>query len=330
MLPETALGERIPCSSKGHAPDLLAHVRGSGTGRLVLLGHLDTVISHDGHAAISEDGDRLTGSGSIDMKGGLAVALGVMRELARREEAFELLAFLVVTDEEWRTDEFAHGPRFANFDACLCFEAGERVGAGEGVIVRRKAAGALQVRAKGRASHAGAAPDDGANALLALAHAAESLAAWHDPHGPGRLTVVPTVIHAGDAINVVPAAGELICDLRADSLEVFEEVLRDVPRHHREVSLEASMLRRWPGMDTREATAALLGRAGELAGAGVLALERGGASDASHLAAHVPVTVDGLGPIGGGAHAPHEHVLRSSIRPRAAVALAVAAAALGA
>jgi glutamate carboxypeptidase len=144
------------------------------------------------------------------------------------------------------------------------------------------------------------------------------------------LTVVPTVIHAGDAINVVPATGELICDLRADNLEVFEEVLREVPRHHREVVLEASMLRRWPGMDTREETAALLGRAGELAGAGVLALERGGASDASHLAAHVPVTVDGLGPIGGGAHAPDEHVLRSSIRPRAAVALAVAAAALGA
>jgi glutamate carboxypeptidase len=94
------------------------------------------------------------------------------------------------------------------------------------------------------------------------------------------------------------------------------------------VRLEAGLLRRWPGMDARAATAPLLGRAGGLLGRPVLAGARGGASDASHFAAHVPLTVDGLGPRGGGAHAPHEHVLEASLEPRAQVALAVATAAL--
>jgi glutamate carboxypeptidase len=55
----------------------------------------------------------------------------------------------------------------------------------------------------------------------------------------------------------------------------------------------------------------------------VIGAGRGGASDASHFAPSIPLTVDGLGPRGGGAHAPHEFVLRASLRSRAEVALAV-------
>ena len=83
--------------------------------------------------------------------------------------------------------------------------------------MRRKAAGTIKVRARGRAAHSGSAPDRGRNALLALATAAQAVAARHAPDGPDRLTAVPTVLHAGDAFNVVPGRGELICDLRADA-----------------------------------------------------------------------------------------------------------------
>ena len=65
------------------------------------------------------------GSGTVDMKGGVALALGVMRELAARPELYAEAAVLLVNDEEWRTAPFAHAERFAGFDACLCFEAGE-------------------------------------------------------------------------------------------------------------------------------------------------------------------------------------------------------------
>jgi glutamate carboxypeptidase len=79
-------------------------------------------------------------------------------------------------------------------------------------------------------------------------------------------------------------------------------------------------------MDAREATAGPLATAGELLGRPVVGQERGGASDASHMAQRVPVTVDGLGPRGGGSHNPDEFVLRESLRTRAEVACAVAAA----
>ncbi len=332
LLPEAAEVERVPCSSPGHAPDLLARVGGSGSGRLLLLGHVDTVIAHPEHRPLSRDAGRLDGSGTVDMKGGVVISLGVLRELAAHAaDTFAELALLLVCDEEWRTAPFAHSSRFAGFDACLCFEAGQRApDAGEGVVVRRKAAGTLHVTARGASSHSGSAPEKGRNALLALARAAGVVAGFHDPAGPERLTAVPTVMHSGDAFNVVPAAGELYCDLRADTEAVFGRVLEALPAEVGGATLSAELVRVWPGMDTREAATPVLAAASERLGRPVVGMERGGASDASHLASTVPLTIDGLGPRGGGAHAPHEHVLARTLHERAEVALAVAAAALSA
>jgi glutamate carboxypeptidase len=81
-------------------------------------------------------------------------------------------------------------------------------------------------------------------------------------------------------------------------------------------------------MDNRESTVGLLEAAGSALGRPIIGAGRGGASDASHFAASIPLTVDGLGPRGGGAHAPHEYVLATSLKPRAEVALAVADAVL--
>ena len=97
------------------------------------------------------------------------------------------------------------------------------------MIVRRKGAGTLRVRATGRAAHSGSAPQHGRNALLALAHAAIEVAATADPRGPDRLTVVPTIVRSGDALNVVPASGELVFDMRADDTAAFRGVLEAVP-----------------------------------------------------------------------------------------------------
>ena len=129
------------------------------------------------------------------------------------------------------------------------------------MVAKRKAAGTLQIRARGVAAHSGAAPERGRNALLALGQAAREVAAQSDPDGPDRLTAVPTVIRSGEAFNVVPAAGELICDLRADSLEAFNPVLASVRSERDGVELEAALVRRWPGMDTRSAAGPLLSAA---------------------------------------------------------------------
>jgi glutamate carboxypeptidase len=329
LAPDEATSERVPCSSAGHAEDLIIRLKGTGTRRALLVGHNDTVVAHNEHKHLKRVGEQLVGSGSIDMKGGNVLALGALRAFAKHPERYDELALLLVCDEEWRTSDFTHVPRFAGFDAVLCFEAGELVGPDEGVVVRRKAAGTIHITAHGRTAHSGSAPDRGRNALLALATAAQAVAARHAPHGPAHLSAVPTVMRSGEAFNVVPGHGELFCDVRADTLEAIEDVLQHVPAEHDEVRLEAELIRRWPGMQQEEPTAPVLARASELLGRTVAPSSRGGASDASHFAATVPISIDGLGPRGGKAHNPEEFVLEASLQPRAEVALAVISAALG-
>jgi glutamate carboxypeptidase len=324
LAPDDAAVEHLTCSSPDHAPDLLLRLTGTGAKRILLLGHVDTVIAHADHRPLHRDGDRLVGSGTVDMKGGDVLALGVLRALATRPEDFAEAALLLVCDEEWRVGPFAHVPRFAGWDACLCFEGGQHADGGhDAVIVKRKAAGTVHVTATGRSSHSGSAPDRGINALLALAAAAQAVAACHAPDAPDHLTAVPTVLRCGEAFNVVPGSGELVCDVRADSLTAFDRVVAAVPADVGGARLDARLAREWPGMDARAATATLLERAGAAIGRPIVAAARGGASDASHFAASIPLTVDGLGPHGGGAHAPHEYVLASGFRPRAEVALAL-------
>jgi glutamate carboxypeptidase len=328
LAPEDASVERPACSSPGHAADLLLRLHGTGRARLLLVGHLDTVHAHDSHRPLERGANRLVGSGSVDMKGGDVFALSVLRAMAERRADFAEVALLLVSDEEWRAAPFAHADRFAGWHACLCFEAGQLAGDEEAVVVKRKGAGTIRVAASGRAAHSGSAPDDGANALLALSAAATAVAARHDPAGPDRLTAVPTVIRSGDAFNVVPATGELFCDVRADSLEAIDAVARAVPHEVGRARLETELLRRWPPMDSREATAGLVARAADVAGRRIAASGRGGASDASHFAPVIALTVDGLGPRGGAAHSPREYVLLDSVAPRAEIALAITLAAL--
>jgi glutamate carboxypeptidase len=330
LLPGGVETERLECSSPDHAPDLLARMRGTGSGRLLLLGHLDTVISHEAHHPLRRDGDLFRGPGTIDMKGGVALALGVLRALSERREEYAEVALLLVVDEEWRSAPFVHAERFTDFDACLCFEGGELTDGGEeAVIVRRKAAGTIRVEAEGRASHSGSEPDEGRNALLALAHLALAAAGRHAPGEPERLTVVPTILRSGEAFNVVPGDGELFIDVRAASLDAIESVIEGLPLEVDGVSLRPEMTRRWPAMQMAERAAGPLHLASELLGRPIVGAERGGASDASHLAAGAPLlAIDGLGPLGGGSHAPDEHVIAASLRSRAEVALAVVAAVL--
>ena len=108
LLPDEAQIERIPCSSPDHAPDLLARLTGTGSKRILLLGHLDTVVAHAEHRPLTREGEKLVGSGSVDMKGGVVLSLGAMRVLARRPQDYAEVALLVVCDEEWRKGPLAH------------------------------------------------------------------------------------------------------------------------------------------------------------------------------------------------------------------------------
>ena len=330
LLPDEAEVERIPCSSPDHAPDLLARVRGTGTRRILLLGHLDTVVAHAEHQPLARDGEKLVGSGTVDMKGGVVLSIGAMHAVLQRPQDYAEVALLVVCDEEWRKGPLQHVERFAGWDACLCFEGG-RAQPGR----RRRGGRAAQGgrddpghRARPRRPLGLGAATAGATRCSRSAVAAQAVAACHDPDGPSHLTAVPTVLRAGEAFNVVPGHGQLFCDLRADEIDAIEAVLDAIPAEHGGVRLESELIRRWPGMHSEEAVGGLLARASTALGRPVVPASRGGASDASHIAAAVPVTVDGLGPRGGAAHNPDEFVLEASLAPRAEVALAVLDAAL--
>src|SRR5829696_6525642 len=78
LVPDDEELERVPCSPPDHADDLIARLRGTGSGRILLLGHLDTVIAHANHRPLERDGEKLVGSGSVDMKGGVVLSLGVL------------------------------------------------------------------------------------------------------------------------------------------------------------------------------------------------------------------------------------------------------------
>src|SRR3712207_5185672 len=69
LVPDEAEVGRLPCSSPDHAPDLVARLGGTGQRRILLLGHLDTVVSHAEHRPLERDGEKLIGSGTVDMKG---------------------------------------------------------------------------------------------------------------------------------------------------------------------------------------------------------------------------------------------------------------------
>jgi glutamate carboxypeptidase len=329
FLPTGGAVQRIGSSSAECVEDLHITWTGTGTRRLLLLGHVDTVVAHARHQPVRRENGRLIGSGTSDMKGGVAISLAVARALVPEAGAYAELSVLLVSDEEWRVEGFAHAPRFLGYDACLCFEAGERAADGnEAVIVRRKGAGTLRVHATGRAAHSGSQPQLGRNALVALSRAAIEIAALHDPEGPERLTVVPTILAAGEALNMVPPSGELTVDIRSDDTTAFARVVEAIPREIDGVTIEPRLDRVWPAMDSEAATVELLRDASERFGAPIIAKGRGGASDASHFAPTIALTVDGLGPRGGGAHNPGEFVNPDTLGPRTEVALAVARAAL--
>src|SRR3954453_15538010 len=151
LLPDDAALERVPCSSPDHALDLVARLTGTGERRVLLLGHVDTVVAHTAPRPLERDGNKLVGSGAVDMKGVVVLSLGVMRALAARREDYARGARLLVCAGGGRAARCGPVARVAGFDACLCFEGGARTPDGEdGVVVRRKAAGTMRVRAEGR------------------------------------------------------------------------------------------------------------------------------------------------------------------------------------
>jgi glutamate carboxypeptidase len=309
--------EARPCPPRGDA--VLATVGGGGDG-VLLLGHHDTVWPRGTLAEMPfrvEDG-RVRGPGVFDMKAGIALAMAVLADLARRADP-PRVTLLLTPDEEVGTDASrplllevarAHG-------AALVLEPSLE-GAAK---VARKGTGTFGVRFHGRAAHAGLDPEKGASTLLELAHFTLFAAALTRPDT--GTTVTPTVARSGDRTNVIPESARLGVDCRVWSqaeADRVEAALRAyAPRDPRvTVTFEGGFDR--PPLEPTPAAQALYERAKAVAaqlGFALPAARVGGASDGNLTAAAGVPTLDGLGPVGGGAHARHEWVLASDLPRRA-------------
>ena len=227
--------ELVPIPARG--PYVHATLRGSGRGRVALLCHHDTVFGRGTASArpFTIEGDRAFGPGVADMKGGLALAAQVGHHMAEAPWAFAELELVSASDEESRPQALRTIERLKGFDAVLCFECGRADGS---IVSARKGGRWLRIRANGRASHAGVAPEEGRNAAHAICH--EALRLIEIDAARDGMTLQITGLEGGIGLNTVPAEAALTADLRAQSADDLEWALGQVEAfsEHPDVTLE--------------------------------------------------------------------------------------------
>jgi glutamate carboxypeptidase len=314
-----AIGTRL----LGVAPDRLPHhcLRwhfGDGATRVLLLGHHDTVWpigSLETHPFRNSDGI-LRGPGCFDMKAGLVQALHAVAELPDRAG----VTILVTGDEELGSPD-SRGLIEAEAAGCAAALVLEASADGGALKTERKGVSLYRVRAEGRAAHAGLEPEKGVNASVELSHQILAVLALADPDA--GTTVTPTRMTSGTTTNTVPAAGDFAVDVRIRTLAEQERV--DAAMRGLAPALPGARLiiEGGPNRPPLEPHGALYEQA--VAAARRLGLPEpgqaavGGASDGNFTAGVGTPTLDGLGAVGGGAHADDEHVIVAELPARTAL-----------
>ena len=309
----------VPCPPRGDA--VLASIGvASDAPATLLVGHIDTVwpVGTLSEIPFSFEDDVVRGPGVFDMKAGVAVALQVLDRLRRRPVA-PRVSMLLVPDEEIGSvasrDLLIDTAR--KHDRALVLEPSAQGGAAK---VARKGTGLFRVRFTGIPSHAGLDPEKGASALRALAEFV--LATPGFANVASGTTVTPTVASAGTKTNVVPEHGDVSVDCRVWAPEEparVEGAIRAWRPSDSRVRCEVEGGFDRPPLAQTDASRALFETAQKIAvevGFELRGEHVGGASDGNLTAAAGVPTLDGLGPMGDGAHARHEHVIASDLPRR--------------
>ena len=270
---------------------------------VLLLIHLDTVWPKGSFLPLwNVEGDQITAPGSFDMKVGFVQAVYALQGISGS------VSMLCTTDEEVGSKAsrslIEESARVAK--AVLVLEASIN-GA---VKTGRKGTADFIIEVHGRAAHAGLEPEKGVNATTEIAHIVVHIEKLANPEF--QTTAVPTVLSSGTTTNTVPALARLVVDCRSfamSELERIEKALHQLRPQHPDARIEISGGINRPPLQP-DSTKALFERAkriyaalgrGELLGVAV-----GGASDGNFAAATGVPTLDGLGAIGGNAHAEGE------------------------
>ena len=294
--------------------------------RVLLLGHHDTVwplSTIDTHPAEVVDG-QLRGPGSFDMKAGLVIAFHALAAVPRLDG----VTLLITGDEEpgSHTSRALIEEEARRCAAALVLEA---AGPGGALKTARKGVSRYEVHVRGRAAHAGLEPEQGVNATIELSHQIQAVAELADP--TRGTTVTPTRTRGGTTSNTVPAHASFTVDVRArtsaEQQRTHEAILALRPRiDGAAVSVDGGINR--PPL-APESSAELFARAARIAERlGIRPLRQmavGGASDGNFTAGVGTPTLDGLGAVGGGAHADDEHVVVAELPDRTRLLTALVA-----
>jgi glutamate carboxypeptidase len=308
---------KVPgCRGGGHlyARPLYAAGRRSGDPVQLLLGHCDTVWppgTSDEMPLTVRDGV-IRGPGVYDMKGGLAQMIFALRALRALglEPSVTPVVFVNSDEESGSRESTRHIRRLARV-AERAFVLEPSLGPRGRLKTARKGVGRFSVVVRGEAAHAGLDPGRGASAILELSYLIQALFALNDP--ARGVSVNVGTIDGGLGPNVVAPESRAVVDVRVpkaeDARRVEESILGLTPvMPGVKVSVEGGMGR--PPMERTPRNQRLWKRARTLGEALGLDLEEstaGGASD-GNTTSLLTATLDGLGAVGDGAHAPHEFV----------------------
>ena len=283
---------------------------GDANPEIVLLTHLDTVWPIDSFTPIWEvKENRITGPGVFDMKAGFIQALYALRGVSGS------VALIATTDEETGSksskkliEDLSRKAR-----AVLVFEASV-----DGAVkIGRKGSADFKVTVTGRAAHAGIEPEKGINASTEISQLVLQIAKMENPEF--GTTVVPTTMTSGSTTNTVPALASVDIDVRsfkAAELTRISNALNSLQPQNPEAKITVTGQINRPPLELTS-TQSLFERAqkvnADLGRPTLLGVSVGGVSDGNFAAAAGAPTLDGLGAIGGGAHARGEWVNADSI-----------------
>jgi glutamate carboxypeptidase len=320
--------------SREEAPQTAPQAAAEGAGRAangapvqLLLGHTDTVwpigTVRDMPVEWDEAEDVIRGPGVFDMKAGIAqmvFALEALSELGL-EPTVAPTIFLNSDEEIGSPESQGHVEQLGRVSSRVLVL--EPALGPEGLIkTTRRGVIRFDIRVVGRAAHSGLAPGEGASAIEEMAHVTQSLHALTDPER--GISVNVGTVSGGTAVNVVAAECCASVDVRvrtqADGRWVKDIIQRLEPttpgtRLEIEMSLDRGPMEATPR--NRFLWEAIQG-CGKRLGLELGDAESGGASDGNTTSRYT-ATVDGLGAVGDGAHALHEHVRVSSLPERAAL-----------
>ncbi|MBA3885110.1 MAG: M20 family metallopeptidase [Acidobacteria bacterium] len=315
--------DRLPQAARGD--HLRAEFPGTAGGRPVLiLGHFDTVwdVGELARMPIREEGGRLHGPGIFDMKAGIAVAMQAMRALAAaggppRPD----VVMLWTTDEEIgsATSRGIIEEEARRSAAVLVLEPSLPGGAAK---TARKGCGDFELTVRGVSAHAGIDPGGGASAIHEMARQVSALERLRDIDPAVSVNV--GLIRGGTRPNVVADEAHASIDVRAPTMAAaarVEDAVRGLVPTLRGTTLEITGGFGRPPLERTSQVMRLYEVARDAArelGVELGEGSTGGGSDGNFTAALGVPTLDGLGPMGDGAHARHEHVLRQDLCWRAA------------